>query len=64
MKSQSLCVIEIVRKKERNREIRCISNRCRYSHIHTHINASTINVEMKSAQSSDEQNFGIFFCDL
>jgi hypothetical protein len=42
--------------KQRNREIKHISNRCGYSHIHTHINTSTKNVEMKSAQSSVEQN--------
>ena len=39
--------------KERNEEIRQISKGMA---IYTHINASTINVEMKSAQSSVKQN--------
>lgn len=40
--------------KERNREIRHIKEMQTFTH--THINGSTINVEMKSAQSSVQQN--------
>ena len=40
--------------KARNEEMRQVSKGLE---IYTHINASTINVEMKSAQSSVKQNF-------